>query len=219
MSLVDDEIRFYPTGKPYLVLKHPASVDYKDGEFDDYLIEGCYDSTGVALATGGNGSFKLYDDTAFKMVIETGTLKNGKRDDVCSGIDDKGKSHFEEKYENGKLLSGTFTSEKGEIFNYNVARSVEPAYPGGLVTFYKLLSKKIRYPGYEYTNNITGTVLLEFVVEKDGKVTDIKIINHVSNNIDREAVRVMNQSPVWSPGTMYGKNVRVKYHVPINFSL
>ncbi|MFB9841344.1 energy transducer TonB [Mucilaginibacter ginsenosidivorans] len=219
MTVVDDEFQFFPSGKPYLVLKHQATSDRESRAFEDYLIEACYDSTGVALATDGSGTFKLYDDTAFKTVIETGSLKNGRRDGVCTGVDDKGKSHFEEKYENGMLISGTFSNEKGEVNTYTIARSIAPAYPGGLNVFYKYLSKKIRYPDYEREHNVQGTILMSFTVEKDGKVTGIKLINTVSPNIDAEALRVMKASPPWVPGIRYGRPVRVRYQIPIGFSL
>jgi TonB family protein len=94
-----------------------------------------------------------------------------------------------------------------------------PAFAGGLDAFYNFLSKNIRYPGESRKKGIQGRVLISFIVEKDGELTNFKIARGVENNIDQEALRVLKESPKWVPGYQNGKPVRVAYTVPISFTL
>jgi protein TonB len=94
-----------------------------------------------------------------------------------------------------------------------------PTFPGGFDSFYKYLAQNIRYPASAVKDRIQGKVFLTFIVEKDGSLTDIKVIRSVSGDIDAEAVRVLRSSPKWKPGIQNGRPVRVQFAVPIDFSL
>jgi protein TonB len=95
----------------------------------------------------------------------------------------------------------------------------EPQFPGGMNKFYYYLSGVIRYPGASAQKHIQGKVLLNFIVEKDGSLTHIKVIKSVAKDIDAEAVRVMKGSPKWNPGMQNGNAVRVSYTIPISFTM
>ena len=94
-----------------------------------------------------------------------------------------------------------------------------PTFPGGFDAFYKYLAQNIHYPAGAAKDRIQGKVFVIFVVEKDGSLTDMKIIRGVSPDIDAEAIRVLKSSPKWKPGIQNGRPVRVQFSVPINFSL
>ncbi|WP_454803537.1 TonB family protein [Mucilaginibacter phyllosphaerae] len=94
-----------------------------------------------------------------------------------------------------------------------------PTFPGGDNAFSKWLAQNVRYPKAAREANIKGRVIVTFVIEKDGELTDVKIIRGVNEDIDKEALRVMQNSPKWIPGNQKGKPVRVAYSVPINFAL
>ncbi len=94
-----------------------------------------------------------------------------------------------------------------------------PSFPGGLDAFGRFLSKNIYYPRNDREHNIQGRVLVSFIVEKDGTLTDFKVAHSVSYRIDEEALRVMKKSPKWLPGMQNGQPVRVLYIVPISFNL
>jgi protein TonB len=94
-----------------------------------------------------------------------------------------------------------------------------PAYPGGIEKFYRFLGDNIKYPPMAAENNIQGNVFVSFTVEKDGSLTDIKIDRKLGYGTDEEAVRVLKLSKRWNPGMQNGKPVRVKYNIPIKFSL
>jgi len=94
-----------------------------------------------------------------------------------------------------------------------------PEFPGGLDAFYKYLGKTIRYPAVARENNTQGRVVVSFVCERDGSLTDIKVARGIGDGCDEEAIRVIKASPHWKPGIQNGRPVRVMYSVPINFTL
>jgi periplasmic protein TonB len=93
------------------------------------------------------------------------------------------------------------------------------SFPGGIEKFYAYLGKSIHYPAVARENNVQGKVFLTFVVEKDGSLTDIKVLRGIGSGCDEEAVRVIKNSPKWKPGQQNGRVVRQQYTVPINFTL
>lgn len=92
-----------------------------------------------------------------------------------------------------------------------------PAFPGGNVQ--KWIAKNVRYPVLAMENGIQGKVYIQFVIEKDGSITDVKVIRGVDASLDKEATRVVQAMPKWKPGKQRGKPVRVSYTLPINFQL
>lgn len=94
-----------------------------------------------------------------------------------------------------------------------------PEYPGGIEAFMKFLTENIHYPEAASKAGIQGRVLVNFIVEKDGKISNIHVIQKVNDYLDAEAVRVVGAMPKWTPGMQEGKAVRVKYTVPITFRL
>jgi protein TonB len=94
-----------------------------------------------------------------------------------------------------------------------------PEFPGGLDKFGAYLGKAIRYPAVARENGTQGRVIVTFVVEKDGSLTDIKVTRGIGSGCDEEAVRVLKNSPKWKPGIQNGRPVRVQYSVPISFTL
>lgn len=95
----------------------------------------------------------------------------------------------------------------------------QPDFPGGMQAFYKYLGNNIRYPAVARENNVQGRVFVTFVVEKDGSLTDIKVMRGIGSGCDEEAVRVLKKSPKWKAGIQNGRPVRVQYSVPIAFNL
>ena len=94
-----------------------------------------------------------------------------------------------------------------------------PEFPGGVSALMEFLSKNVHYPEGAFKNGIQGRVICSFVVEKDGSISDAKIMRSVDTSLDEEALRVVNSMPNWTPGTQSGEPVRVKYTIPITFKL
>lgn len=111
-------------------------------------------------------------------------------------------------------LSTQDTIEKEQvIYFYNDY----PSFPGGNVQ--KWIAKNIKYPAEAIEKNIQGKVYVQFVIEKDGSITEVKVIRGVDPLLDAEAVRVVNNMPKWKPGTERGKPARISYTLPVNFFL
>ncbi len=94
-----------------------------------------------------------------------------------------------------------------------------PEYPGGQEAMYTYLNKNIKYPKTDIEKGVSGKVIVQFLIDTSGNVTDSKVIKSVSSTIDAEALRVINCMPQWKPGTQQGKAVKVKFTMPVNFSL
>lgn len=107
--------------------------------------------------------------------------------------------------------------QKDKVFDFVTLES-PPKYPGGMANFYKLIGDNLRYPEFAKKNNIEGTVLVAFVIEKNGTLSNVEVQRGLGYGIDEEAVRVLKLSQKWNPGTQNGKTVRVKYNIPIKFT-
>jgi len=105
--------------------------------------------------------------------------------------------------------------------NDMVFTSVEhqPEYPGGISQFYKFLVKNLRYPAAARENNTQGRVIVTIVVEKDGSLSQVKVVRGIGDGCDEEAVRLVKLSSPWKPGMQNGHAVRVMYSVPVSFTL
>lgn len=94
-----------------------------------------------------------------------------------------------------------------------------PQFPGGEIELLKFLSRNISYPQIAREANIQGIVHAQFVVEKNGKVSGIKILRGIGGGCDEEAMRVLRMMPDWSPGKQRGIPVRVAFNIPVSFKL
>jgi len=99
--------------------------------------------------------------------------------------------------------------EDNTIYN---AVEVKPDFPGGIQKFYEFVGKNYRAP----EEDIKGKVYVQFVVEKDGSLTDIKVVRDIGYGTGAEAIRVLKKSPKWKPGVQNGRPVRVLYSLPIS---
>ncbi|TAE39075.1 MAG: energy transducer TonB [Sphingobacteriales bacterium] len=118
---------------------------------------------------------------------------------------------------NEPVGDGPVNQDKTEDSN-EVYTSVE-TYPVFDGDFGQYLGKNLRYPPIASENGIQGKVIVNFIVEKDGSLTDIKIVRGIGGGCDEEAIRVLKKSPKWSPGIQNGRSVRVNYTIPISFKL
>ena len=109
--------------------------------------------------------------------------------------------------------------EKPKEVKEEIFRSVEqmPQFPGGDAALMKFLQSHINYPPMAAENNVQGKVILQFVVEKDGKVGEVKVARSVDKDLDREAIRVVKTLPRFTPGRQNGQPVRVWYTLPVTF--
>ncbi len=103
-----------------------------------------------------------------------------------------------------------------EIF---VVVEKQPVFPGGTTALMKFLGDNIKYPVIAQENGIQGRVITNFVVERDGSISDVQVVRGQDPSLDREAVRVIKTMPKWTPGQQRGKAVRVRFTLPVVFRL
>jgi protein TonB len=94
-----------------------------------------------------------------------------------------------------------------------------PSFPGGQSALMQYLQSNVKYPVVAQENGVQGRVVVSFVVERDGSITDVQVVRSVDPSLDREAQRVVRSMPKWIPGKQNGQAVRVKYNVPVSFRL
>lgn len=95
----------------------------------------------------------------------------------------------------------------------------QPAPVGGYEAFYKYIGKNIKYPEQARRMGIEGKVFVQFVIDKDGSITDVQVLKGIGSGCNEEAVRVIQNAPKWTPGKQRGRPVRVRMSVPITFRL
>lgn len=105
---------------------------------------------------------------------------------------------------------------EAEIFT--VVESM-PEFPGGMGELMKYLATNIKYPPLAKESGIQGRVFINFVVEPDGKISNVKVLRGIGGGCDEEAVRVVESMPKWKAGKQRGKPVRVSYNLPVKFTL
>lgn len=106
--------------------------------------------------------------------------------------------------------------EEGKVFDIV---EQQPLFPGGPAALMKYLSENTKYPVVAQENGVQGRVTVQFVVEKDGSISDVHVLRGVDPSLDKEAVRVVKSMPRWTPGKQNGITVRVNYRVPVLFRL
>ena len=99
------------------------------------------------------------------------------------------------------------------------AIDVEPEFPGGTKAFYKYISKNATFPPDVDPALLEGTVTLSIAIEKDGSITDVRILKGLSDVMDNETIRVISASPRWKPGMQHGNPIRVRYTFNSNYVL
>jgi TonB family protein len=109
------------------------------------------------------------------------------------------------------------SEDEGEIF---VVVEKMPKFQGGDINkFLEYIGENLKYPEIAMANGIQGRVIMSFIIEPDGRLTNAKILRGADPSLDKEALRVVESSPVWTPGTQSGEPVRVSFNIPILFTL
>ena len=127
-----------------------------------------------------------------------------------------GSISFAQEVESEEILTIEEEEIKNDVF---VLVEQMPEFPGGQEAMFKFLSATIIYPKEARDNGIEGKVFVNFTIEKDGSINEVKVIRGVHPLLDEEAVRVVESFPKWKPGKQKGKTVRVSYNLPLNFVL
>ncbi|RZK75313.1 MAG: energy transducer TonB [Pedobacter sp.] len=145
-------------------------------------------------------------------------LKNA----VIGSVTQDGKEVTTEVITGNQGSTGNGTTETPVVDNSvhdGTTVDVYPEFEGGMKAWSKYIQKNLRYPAQAMENEIQGKVLISFVVEKDGSISNVTLARGVYGVLDEEAMRVIRKSPKWKPGSQNNMAVRVRYNIPIGFAL
>lgn len=144
--------------------------------------------------------------------------KSGKLNGKLLTYWDNGKPKRIDSYENDKLIEGKCINFDGtEAIHYDYEKMAQ--FPGGTNELIQFLVTELKYPYKSRKEEIEGSVLIGFTVNKNGIISDIKIIQSVNKQLDEEAIRVVKKMPKWNPGMRDGEAVRVTFILPIVYKL
>lgn len=235
-----DVYAYYLDGKSKSVItfSHPYEAS---GFNENFIITSYWDTQGNQLVNNGEGNCKCefdilstdydlwqeesiqgggkincwYKNFKFQYFWE-GAVKNGRRNSIWKAYRD-GVLELEEEYNNGKFVSGTRLDSEKKIKYEVLEETSEPE--GGIINFYRFVGKTMRYPAEARRKGIQGKVFVEFVVNRDGSLSNVKSIKAPHPVLADEAIRVVNMAPKWNPAKQRGKPVRQKMVVPLIFKL
>ncbi|MES2239678.1 MAG: energy transducer TonB [Bacteroidota bacterium] len=156
----------------------------------------------------GNGEYENTDENLY----EKGPIKNGEKQGVWEGKNLKENYSFSEIYKNGKFTSGISTDKNNNKFPYK--EFMEKAIPkNGITNFYQYIGRNYKSPNIQ---GLSGKVYATFIVDKDGSLTDFKILRDIGHDTGQEAIRVLSKAEKWIPGKMRGIPTKVLYSLPIS---
>jgi protein TonB len=117
------------------------------------------------------------------------------------------------------LPAGTNTQTSLDTGKIYTAVQIEPSFPGGQQKLNDYFKANLKYPAVAHVNNVQGKVFVTFVVERDGSLSNIKVLRGIGSGCDEEAIRLLIHCPKWNPGIQSNTAVRVQYMVPVTFQL
>lgn len=179
-----------------------------------------------------NGNKKLHIPNYIKgksTGVETGWKEEGELDFKCSYVKDKmsgiskwyhpnGEVSSEEVFKNDKLQDYThFTEEGKELANTKYLRKAK--YRGGIKALYRYLKEEVEYVQEAIEDDVEGTVIVAFVINEEGSVTDIKVQKSVDQRLDKEALRVIEEMPKWRPAKLHNRGIKMSFTIPVKFDL
>jgi len=198
---------YYPNGKLYAVydMKNPVRP---------LLIE-CHDITGKMLSEKGDGNWIEYDGD-FKKEIKEGAIKDSLEEGEWHILADNS-IKYTTIYKHGIDISST--DPNWEVNRVFMSVEQEPHFKTGSTGFNHYLAKAVKFSAFDRQNGTQGKVIITFVVEKDGTLSNVRALRGPTQTMMNAGVEAVQQSPPWIPGTQNGKPVRVQYTISFAFSL
>ena len=216
--LVDDVISSYVNDRGEVVYysQKAAMMEFFDEAYGAraYIPNGS--EGGFSYEVDGQGNeWQLFEDGT---AVYRGNVNDdeGKEDDV--ELEDVG---IEVETNQNEVVEELVDSEIEEDVEQEVFQIAEemPQFPDGEQAMWQYIAKNIKYPQVAREADIQGRVLIGFVVEPDGSISNVKLLRGIGGGCDEEAMRVVKSMPKWKPGRQRGKTVRVAYQIPVNFKL
>lgn len=179
--------------------------------YPNYKIIQFWDINGNQKIIDGNGEYETKADNFY----ETGKIVNGLKHGIWEGVVNSEKYTYTENYVEGNLISGTSTDYNNIKYNYTSITTM-PGPKKDIKHFYNFISNNFIQPKEAKLYNVSGTVYLTFIIEKDGRASDIKVVRKVGFGIDEEAIRIVKSYNQWSASKTRGMSRSVMYSLPIS---
>ncbi|MEC5165727.1 antitoxin component YwqK of YwqJK toxin-antitoxin module [Flavobacterium sp. PL11] len=192
-------------------------IEYLENEGDlavNYKVIEFWNKKRQQKVVDGNGEYQGFDLEGTFLI---GIIKNGLREGKWTGSSLKQGIKIIEFYTKGKLISGTSTDSNNIERNYTTLLE-KPKPDKGLNHFYSFVSKNFTVPREFQINRISEKIIVKFIIERDGTITDSKIIRGINDELDKEAIRVITDYEGWTVGKMRGLPLRVSYTIPITIA-
>lgn len=180
----------------------------------DFIMYQYWNSKNEHLVIDGNGNYEEDEENR----IVKGKVKNGLKDGIWTGIDNKLKYQYTDHYKKGEFISGKSIDSLGVTHEYKDLE-LRAIPKKGIQDFYKYVGKNFTKTREAVQNKITGKLFVTFVIDKDGKIVEPKVIKSLGYGLDEEAIRVITSYENWIPGQQRGVIVRVLYSIPITVNL
>lgn len=170
--------------------------------------------------SSGNGFYQSYLDDG-KTIRTKGRLMTGKRSGKWTFKDSKGIPGVDAVYLADSVISTVCYNEQGEVETGKTDCRIEKpaAFNGGPDGWRRYLERRLVYPEQAFKNNIQGVIRVQFIIEKDGSVSDVKVLGSPNELLAAEAMRLIKQSPKWEPAVQYNRRVIYRHIQSITFAL
>lgn len=203
---------WYENGNPKLEGEYIQSEESFNSNYKMYQF---WNSKNVQTVIDGNGDYEENGENNFTV---KGKVKNGFKDGIWNGTSSKSKYHYTDIYKNGKFISGKSIDSTGSERNYEDLE-IKAIPKKGIQDFYNYIGKNFTKTQDAIQNKISGRLIVSFVVDKDGKIVEPKILRPLGFGLEEEAIRVITSYENWIPGQQRGVIVRVLYTIPITVAL
>ncbi len=201
-----DMITYYPNGQIYTIAKHTLGDSFFDMRYN--LVE-CHDSTGKVLAENGKGHWLKFTDDTYKTLYQEGEINNGLEQGAWDMYLDGKKLSI--LYKNG-IVEKPVTIQSGNIVS---KPNVWPSFPGENNFFTEFVMRNVNMRSVTNIQSTSGTVIISFVVERDGCLSNVKVTDSETNQYALAIEKAARLSPPWKPGLVNGEPVRTSYFVSI----
>ena len=201
--------RSYPTQVTNLSISGNVTVNF--------TVEADGKLTYIKVTEGIAPSF---DSLAVKLVREMPSWQPGKKDGTPTRMGQTVTIPFSPVTSNSYTPTATYSNDQTSPSDkvYDIVEQ-QPRFPGGPTAMMRFISENLKYPQNAIDAHIAGRVTVQFVVEKDGSVSNVEVLTGGDPMLDNEAIRLVKSMPRWTPGKQYGMTVRTKYRVPVLFRL
>ena len=201
---------WYEDGNPKLEAEYIQSEKEINPDFKIYQY---WNSKNEHTVKDGNGEFEDND----KHFTVKGIVKDGFKDGIWTGTSEEGHYSYTDIYKKGRFISGKSVDSEGVEHKYKDLE-IRPLPKRGIQDFYRYIGKNYTKTREATLNHIQGKIFVTFIIDKEGKIVEPKIIKSLGYGLDEEAIRVITSYENWIPGQQRGVNVRVLYSIPITVS-